>query len=153
MFDNVRKEAVFSKEGAFTPDNPQLWTSYPFFEDPNADNTIMVKIPIAGQTFDVAFDSCGAKPGLELNKKHWQAIEKDLNVKRLVNTHITVFQGNRWPCKKSTVSKISIGEKTIKNADVNIFDEPDRLSIFSLGYFQDTVVVLDFVNNLFWVKK
>jgi hypothetical protein len=153
MFDNVRKEAVFSKEGAFKPDNPKLWSSYSFYEDPNAGDTIMVKIPIAGHVLDVAFDSCGAKPGLELNKSHWKAIEKDLTVKRLVDTHVTVWQGERWPCRQATVAKISIGEKTIKNADVNIFDELNKMSIFSLGYFQDTVVVLDYVNHLFWIKK
>jgi hypothetical protein len=153
MFDNVNKEAVFSKEGAFTPDNPQLWSSYTFSEDPNRDNTIMIQIPIAGQIFDVAFDSCGAKPGLNLNKSIWQVIEPNLTVKRLDNSHYKVFQGANWPCQKATVSEISIGEKIIKNANMLIYNDPQGLSMFNLGYFQDTVVVLDFVNKLMWIKK
>ncbi len=153
MFDNVKKEVVFSKNGTFLPEYPHLWISYPFIEDPNAGNTIMVKIPINGNILDIAFDSCGGDPGLVLNKSHWQAIKNDLNIKKLVNSNITIWAGDHWPCKKATVSKISIGEKIIKNAEVNIDENPEHLSIFSLGYFQDSVVVLDFVNNLLWIKK
>ena len=53
----------------------------------------------------------------------------------------------------ATVSELSIGAKTINNANVSIYDDSDGLSMLSLGYFQDTSVVLDFVNNLFWVKN
>jgi hypothetical protein len=153
MFDNVHKQAVFSKEGAFVPDNPELWLSYSFYEDPNRESTIMVKIPIAGHILDVAFDSCGAKPGLELSKEHWQDIQQDLSYE-LHNKFIGVtYQGIKMSLQRATISKISIGAKTIKNADINVCEEPNQLSIFSLGYFQDTIIVLDFVNHLFWIKK
>ena len=153
LFDNVKKEAVFSKEGAFKPDNPQVWTSYPFTEEPNPGDTIMVKLPIAGQVFDVAFDSCGGKPGLELNKNCWNTIKPKLSVKRLRKSHYYRWQAGRISCQKATVSEISVGEKIIKNADITIDDVPDNLSILGLGYFQDTVVVLDYVNKLMWIKK
>ncbi len=147
LFNNVDKEVILSKDGAFKPDNPQLWMSFPYSTEG------IVQIPIAGQMFEVAFDSCGSAPGLNLNKTHWQAIEPNLNVKRLVNFHVTMFQGAHIPGKKATVSEISIGGKKLKNADVIIYDDPKGLSVISLGYFQDTIVVLDFVNNLFWIKK
>ncbi len=154
LFDNVNKEVVFSKDGAFKPQAGEKWSSYPFSTDPAVhSNTIMVKMPVAGQVLEVAFDSGGANPGLDLNKSHWQAIEKNLTVKRLVNTQITIWQGDRWPCKKATLSEISIGPKILKNADVIIDENPEHLSVISLGYFQDTVVVLDYVNNLMWIRK
>ncbi|MBN2590294.1 MAG: hypothetical protein JXA96_10565 [Sedimentisphaerales bacterium] len=153
MFDNVHKKAVFSKEGAFVPDNPQLWSSYHFFEDPNGGNTIVVKIPIAGKLFEVAFDSCGDKPGLSLSQKHWQTIEPELVVKRLRKSNVYKYQSGRKSYQKATISEISIGDKKLRNVDVIIDNEPEGYSIFSLGYFQDTTVVLDYVNKLFWIKK
>jgi hypothetical protein len=155
VFDNINDNIVFSKEGAFEPDNSELWQSYPF-EIKSAhslDERIMVQMPINGQVCEVFFDSCGANPGLYLSKDHWQAIEKDMNIKKLADTRISLRDGTVWLCKQARVSEISVAERTFKNADVLIFEKPKEISLLSLGYFQDTVVVLDFVNNLFWIKK
>jgi hypothetical protein len=157
IFDNINKDVVFSKDGAFKPDNPDLWQSYPFEIKTHSglaeSERIIVQMPINGQVYELFFDSCGAKPGLNLNKTHWQAIKQNLSFKLHGKDILVTGFGEKTPIQKATVSETSIGEKTIKNAKVNIFDEPERPSIFSLGYFQDTVVVLDFVNNLFWIKK
>ena len=152
MFDNVKKEVVFSKEGPFVPDDFNFWTSYSFYEDPNHFNTIMVKMPISGKVFDIAFDSCGYKPGLDLNQNDWDDISKDLTFNLRKSNYLS-GQFGRLPCRKATISELTIGEKKIKSAEVIIFNEKDQQSILSLGYFQDTVIVLDYVNNLFWVKK
>ena len=155
LFDNVNQEVVFSKEGAFVPDNPDLWQSYPFEIKPDSvpNDRIMVQIPIDGQMFELWFDSCGSLPGLRLSKSDWQVIEPNSNVKRLRKSHFYNAQSRRLQCQMATVSELSIGEKTINNANVSIYDDQDGLSMLSLGYFQDTSVVLDFVNKLFWFKK
>ena len=153
MFDNVHKEAVFSKEDEFIPDNPQSWSSYPFIEDPNGGNTIVVKIPLAGKVLDIAFDSCWGEPGLFINKKHWEAVKQDLSFKLQGKFNGVTYQGIKLPGRKATISSLSIGEKTLKNAKVHISDDPNGYSVLGLDYFQDTSVVLDFVNNLFWIKK
>ena len=155
LFDNVNQEVVFSKEGVFVPDNPDLWQSYPFEIKPDSvpNDRIMVQMPIAGQMFELWFDSCGSMPGLRLSKRAWQVIEPNLNVKRLRKSHIYSYQSGRLQCQMATVSELSIGAKKINNANVSIYDDSDGLSMFSLGYFQDTAVVLDFVNKLFWIKK
>jgi hypothetical protein len=155
IFDNINKDVVFSKDGAFTPDNSDLWQSYPFEikQDLGSNERIMVQMPINGKVYELFFDSCGAKPGLILNKNHWQTIKKNLNFKLHGKDVLVTGFGIKMPIQKVTLSEISIGEKTIKNADVYIFDEPERLSMLSLGYFQDNAVVLDFVNNLLWIKK
>ncbi len=155
IFNNKNKELTLSKDGQFKPDNPQSWSSFPFYEDPNAGNTIMVKIPVAGHILEVAFDSCGWKPGLEINQKQWQTIKKDLLVKNIANSHYMLYMdGKNIPCKKATISELRIGDKKIKNAKMIIYNEADNQnSILSLGYFQDTTVVLDYVNKLFWIKK
>ncbi len=161
LFDNVSQEVVFSKDGAFKPDSPQLWTSFPFSIKPDSalNAKIMVQMPINGHVYELFFDSCGGKPGLNLNEHDWQTIETDLTVKRLRKSHIDLYQSGRVSCQRATVSELSIGEKTIKNAEINISEFPEgsefseSLSMITLGYFQDTIVVLDFVNNLFWIKR
>ena len=153
MFDNVQSKVVFSKEKAFLPDNPQRWSFYPFIEDSNGGNTIVVKIPLAGKVLDIAFDSCWGKPGLFINKKHWEAIKQDLSFKLQGKINGTTYQGMKLPGRKATISSLSIGEKTLKNVEVHISDDPDGYSVIGLDYFQDTIVVLDYVNNLFWIKK
>jgi predicted DNA-binding protein (MmcQ/YjbR family) len=155
LFDNVNQEVVFSKDKTFTPDNPDLWQSYPFEIKPDSikNNRIMVQIPINGREYELFFDTCGYKPGLHLNQTHWEVISKNLTVKHLRKSHNLAWQSGRLHCRKATVSELSIGEKKIKNAKVVISDDADSLSMFSLGYFQDTTVVLDFVKNLLWIKS
>ncbi len=155
LFDNVNKEVVFSKDGPFEPDSPERWSCYPFEIRPDsiANDRIMVRMPIAGQTRELFFDSCGDKPGLRLNQADWEGIEPYTNVKKLRRTHHYSYQKGRLPCQIATVSEIRIGEKAITDAKVRVHDAPEALSLISLGYFQDTVVVLDFVNKLLWVRS
>ncbi len=155
LFDNVGQEVVFSKDGAFKPDNPQLWNSFPFSIKPDSfkNERIMVQIPVNGHVYELYFDSCGFKPGLSLNERDRQAIEPNLTVKQLHKSHFYSLQSGFVSCQRATVSELSIGGKTLKNAEIIIKDDPKSLSMFSLGYFQDTIVVLDFVNNLMWIKK
>jgi hypothetical protein len=153
MFDNFHKKVVFSKEGTFEPENPQLWSSYQFTEDPNGGNTIVVKIPIAGKVLDIAFDSCWGWPGLYLNQNHWKIIENELNFIFRGKVNGITYQGMKLSGKKVIVSRLSIGEKKLKNAKVNISDDSGGYSVMSLGFFQDTTVVLDYVNHLFWIKS
>ena len=152
-FDNVNQEVIFSKDEAFKPDNPRVWASYPFTEDPNRDNTIMVQMSINGKVFEVAFDSCGDKPGLRLNEKDWQIINQKSSIKRLRKSNYYSYQAGYVSFQKATVSEILVGEKILKDTDVLISDDPEHLSVISLGYFQDTIVVLDYVNNLMWIRK
>lgn len=155
LFNNVNQEVVFSKEKAFSPDNPDLWQSYPFEIKPQSrdNDRIMVQLPINGTIYELFFDTCGDKPGLNLNQIHWDVISKDVTIKNLRKSHYLAWQSGRLPCQKATVSTLTIGEKKIKNAKVIISDDADRLSILSLNYFQDTTVVLDFVNKLLWIKR
>ncbi len=155
LFDNVNQEVVFSKDKIFSPDNPDSWLSYPFEIKPDSieNNRIMVKIPINGREYELFFDTCGYRPGLHLNQIDWETLSKNVTFKNLHKTYGDSWQAGRVQFQKATVSELSIGEKKLKNVDVNISDESEKLSMFSLGYYQDTVVVLDFVNKLFWIKS
>ena len=155
LFDNVSQEVVFSKDKIFTPDNPDSWQSYPFDikADSNSNDRIMVQMPINGKVHELFFDTCGDKPGLLLSQNDWDVISKDLKFKNLRKSHYLAWQSGRIPCRKATISELSIGERKFKNAKVVISNDADRLSLLSLGYFQDTTVVLDYVNNLMWIKK
>lgn len=155
LFDNVKQEVVFSKDKTFTPDNPDSWQSYPFVIKPDSieNDRIMVQIPINGRNYELFFDTCGYKPGLKLNQTDWEALSKNVTFRNLHKTSGDSWQDGRVHFQKATVSELSIGEKKLKNVDVNISNVPEKLSMFSLGYFQDTIVVLDFVNNLLWIKS
>jgi len=155
LFDNVNQEVVFSKAGVFKPDNQQLWTSYPFEIKPDSiqNERLMVKIPLNGQVYELFFDSCGDKPGLDLNKNDWETIKPNLSVKRFKKSSGYSYQAGRIFFQKAAVSQITVGETTIKNVEIKISEDPEDLSVLSLGYFQDTSFVLDFINNLMWIKK
>ena len=154
-FDNVEQKAVFSEEEVFKPEISESWMSFPFEIKPDEykNDRIMVQMPINGQVYEVFFDSCGVKPGLSLNKHDWQAIEPGLIVKEIHKSHYFNYQSGRLPCQIAAISEFSIGEKKLKNTKIIIKENPNELSMLSLGYFQDTSVVLDFVNNLLWIKK
>jgi hypothetical protein len=87
------------------------------------------------------------------------------------NTHLKYVDGKVEPtepvrvkynwfyhtiCRNIVVSKLQFGEQTIRNAKIYIIDEQgwwgDEILV-GMGYFQDTVVVLDFESKLLWVKK
>ena len=156
LFDNVSEQVTFSKNGAFEPDSKDSWQSYPFEIKPDSlsNNRIMVQMPVNGQVYELFFDTCGDEPGLDLNKSDWENISKDLTVKKIKRTNIYNWQSGKITCQKATISELIIAGKTFKNADVLIkTDDTNRLSMLSLGYFQDTTVVLDFVNNLLWIRS
>ena len=150
MFDNVKQKVTFSKEGSFTPDNNDSWRSYPF--EIKSDR-IMVQIPVNGEVYELFFDSGGYKPGLTLNKDDWDIIKQGLNVKQIRKSHYYSYSQGRLACQIANVSELSIAGKTLKKTQIQISEASEYQSMFSLGYFQDTMVVLDFVNNLLWIKS
>ena len=154
-FDNVAQEVTFSKDGAFEPDDAEQWTSYPFEIKPdlNGNDKLMVQMPVAGQVCELSFASCGDNPGLHLSRDMWDDLSQPMRVEKQRQTTHYWYQTGVLPCEIATVAELSLGPKTIANAEVLIPDDPERLSLVSLGYFQDTVVVLDFVNKLMWIRS
>ena len=59
--------------------------------------------------------------------------------------------------KKITVEKIIIGEEIFSDAPIHIFSNDSKLGpdffLLGMGCFKNTVIVLDFENNLLWIKK
>ena len=155
LFDNVNQEVEFSKDKTFSPDNSESWQSY-LFEikpDANSNDRLMVQMPINGTIYEPFFDTCGDKPGLNLSQRDWETLSKNVTFKNLHKTYSYNFQSGRYPHREATISKLTIGEKKFKNAKVQISNKKSELSVLSLGYFQDTTVVLDFVNSLLWIKE
>lgn len=154
LFDNINEEVVFSKNGVFEPDNPEMWRSYRFQigRDKTGDDRIQVMMPINGLTCPLVFDSCAHKPGLSLSQAYWGVVQRRLQVKKRRRAHYVMYQDGRLPCQIATVSDMAVGEKVLASAEVLIPDDPEGLSLLSLDYFQDTVVVLDFVNKLLWIR-
>ena len=158
MFDNVRKEVEFApKNGLFEPENPDRWELHPFrFERDRTDNLrIQVDLPIAGEDLRGAFDTCSPS-GLHLGPKEWRKLSARVATGRPRNS--TMYSAILGPlrCQRATVGKLEVGSRTIRNAEVVILPEDSRFgteTTIGMGYFTDTVVVLDFERELMWIKR
>jgi hypothetical protein len=115
----------------------------------------MVDIPLAGQTRHLLFDT-GSGSGLIVAKDIWKTLSSELTILKKANTRQRMMHGFE-PSKEITVQNLDVGNHRLKNAVIFMLlnEEPCGKDFFLLGmgYFQDTVVVIDIENNLLWIKK
>lgn len=152
-FDNIGRRATLAPEGEFVPDNRDKWRQYSMS---TANNILKVDMQIQGHDLPINFDSCGVYP-VVLPQELWEKIEPELDV--VSNNKSSVISGvfGSQPCRKATVRRLQLGDSTIRNAEITIMPEGNHwisqgIGYISMAYFRDTVVVLDFENNLFWVR-
>lgn len=158
-FDNIKREAEFSPKEVFKPEEPSLWTKYPLKieEFPGGNTYLFVKVPIAGKEIELQLDT-GSGNGLAIRKDLWEQIQQKIQ-------SVTFRQGRElcpyigWlECEKGVIAKLDFGDRTVKNAKVSIYPDDSPLmenceGLLGMQYFQDTVMVLDFEQNLMWVKQ
>jgi len=158
-FDSVRKEVEFSLEEVFKPGQSDSWTQYSFVieEDLGGNVFLFVKIPIAGEETELQLDT-GSGRGLAIAEELWERMSKKIqHVKMRKGTDLYPYIG-QLVCKRGVIPKLEVGNRTVRNAKISVFpnDSPivDQCSgLVGMQYFQDTIVVLDFVRNLMWVKN
>jgi hypothetical protein len=157
-FDSVEKEVELSLNEVFKPEQPDLWTQYPFSieEDLGGNIFLLVKIPIAGKEIELQLDT-GSGRGLAIAQELWEQIRKELK-------HVSLHKGrDLYPyigllsCKRGVIPELEVGNGTVRNAKLSVFpnDSPivDQCSgMLGMQYFQDTVMVLDFERDLMWVR-
>ena len=61
-------------------------------------------------------------------------------------------------CKKGNIHDLEFGNRTIHNAEISVFKDDCPLldgcdGLVGMQYFSDTVFVLDFENELMWLKE
>jgi len=158
-FDSIRKEVEFSLQRVFKSDQLDSWEQYSFAieEDLGGNAFLFVKIPIAGEETELQLDT-GSGRGLAITKELWERMRKKIrHVKLKKGRDLYPYIG--WlVCKQGVVPKLKVGNRIVKNAKMSVFpnDSPivDQCSgLLGMQYFQDTIMVLDFEQNLMWVKN
>ena len=116
---------------------------------------IRVNLPIAGEEIRGDFDTC-SPGGLHLGQEEWRKLSARVETGGPRDS--TMYSGILGPlrCRRATVRKLEVGSRTIRNAEVVILPENCPLgteTTIGMGYFRDTVVVLDFERELMWIRR
>jgi hypothetical protein len=64
----------------------------------------------------------------------------------------------RLKCRTAAIPEFEFAGRIIKNANVSVFPDDSILleecgGLLGMQYFRDTVIVLDFEQELLWVRK
>jgi len=158
-FDSIRKEVEFSLKEVFKPKQSDLWTQYPFEieEDLGGNVFLFVKIPIAGEETELQLDT-GSGRGLAITEELWERMRKKIRHAKLKKGRDLYPYIGRLVCKRGVVPELEVGNRTVRNAKISVFpdDSPivDQCSgMLGMQYFADTVMVLDFEQDLMWLKN
>ncbi len=162
--DGLAKEVEFSGASAFQPVDQSSWSRYPLSIGSYADGVprIFVEINIAGQVMNASFDT-GASIALCVRQRVWQTLRTRLTGVRSKNVSLFLpLYGGTVPATSFLVPELSVGERIVKNAVVSVFPDDSPLftgklkrcdALIGMQCFSDTIMVLDFSNNLMWVKN
>ncbi len=155
LFDNARREVVFSPYDVFEPDDPSQWLSLPFaLEGTTGKLRIMVDISLGPRDVRVEFDTGGAKPGLILREDVWRDVGGGAGAK---GRHASIQFG--WlPCRRVVVPELRVGPLILQDRKADIMAQDSPLlegieGLLSLDYFKKTSVVLDFKQNRIWIRQ
>jgi len=158
VFDNVRKEVEFSHNELFKPEQPQLWEQYPLSieEDFHGNAFLFVTIPIAGEEIELQLDT-GSGRGLAISLELWEGLREKINKVNLTKGRDFYPYIGWLACRRGVIPKLEFGNRTVINAELSVFpsDSPiveDCEGLLGIQFFQDTIMVLDFENELMWIK-
>jgi predicted aspartyl protease len=159
QFDNVNRQVEFSLDESFQPQRLQFWQQYPLTieEDFHGNAFLFVEIPVNGQLLQLQVDT-GSGKALALSRQIWQKISQNLQPKKLTKAKDIYPYIGTLPCSKAIIPKLEIGTNIVEDAEVSIFPDDSPLleedsGLLGMQYFQNTVLVLDFENNLLWLKN
>ena len=159
MFDSTLKEAEFSNNGSFEPENPNDWKQYSFeIEEDFAGNAFLyVTVPLAGREVALQLDT-GNGRGLALKEQLWEKMPGAIKAIKLAGgKDLYPYIGN-LECKRGVIPNLKIGETIVSNAMVSVFPDDSPLldeceGLLGMQFFKDTTIVLDFERNLMWIKS
>ncbi|NQT04198.1 MAG: hypothetical protein HQ580_19385 [Planctomycetes bacterium] len=158
LFDNVTREVEFATNNSFNPQDSNQWHQYPISMEHNEKQyaRLIVDIPLVGQTRHIEFDT-GAAPGLILTERIWAKISSSLHILNQEIGKLRTPLSGWLPSRKITVEQLALGNISINDARIHVIadDNPFGQDEFTLGigFFRETVIVLDFERNLLWVRN
>lgn len=157
LIDNINNQVEFSNQDTFDPNDSDEWSQYPtsLETDSSPRERLMLDILLAGQTRHLLFDT-GSGSGLIVAEDIWKTISSELTILKKADTRQRMMHGFE-PSKEITVQNLDVGNRQLNNTVIYMLlnEEPCGKDFFLLGmgYFQDTVVVIDFEHNLLWIKN
>jgi hypothetical protein len=158
-FDSVREEVEFSLQKVFEPGESDSWTQYSFtIEESLGGNAyLFVKVPIAGVETELQLDT-GSGRGLAIAEELWERINEKIPEAKLKRGKDLYPYIGQMACRRGVVPKLEVGGRMVKDAMISVFPNDSPLldqcqGLLGMQYFQDTVMVLDFEQNLMWVKN
>ncbi len=159
LFDSINKEVEFSHEELFEPQQPQFWEQYQFSieEDFHGNAFLFVEIPIGSEKIELQLDT-GSGNGLAIREELWENLpEKIRSVKLKKGKELYPYIG-RLKCRRGIIEELQFSNRTIKKTRISVFPNDSPLleecqGMIGMDCFRDTVIVLDFENEIMWVKN
>ena len=159
VFDSVSKEVEFSHNEVFEPAESGQWEQYPLSieEDFHGNTFLFVTMPVAGEETELQLDT-GSGRGLAIAEGLWEGLRGKIKNVKLKRTRDLYPYIGRLTCRRGVIPKLGVGNRMVRNAQISIFPDDSPLvedceGMLGMQYFQDTVMVLDFEQNLMWVMN
>jgi hypothetical protein len=155
--DSIGGEVEFST-GYFRPEEPNDWRSYRMSINRHQEGRerLVVSVPIDGRIVTAGLDT-GAGPGLILTEKRKAEILPHARILEQERDEVATPGHGLFPCRKIILETLSIADLRLTRAMVHVTGDdnphgPDDLTL-GVGYFRDTVIVLDFRHNRLWIRS
>lgn len=161
-FNQVEKHLRISEDEPFVPDDSSQWTALPFdIAKVNGISRLLLTTQIEGVDVTLFLDT-GAYYDLELNSRVVEKLyEKRPDFRKVWKhsvTHYGPYAGGIQKGKRFKAGNLRMAGDVLRSAEIsfalNTDNEPTLFDgTVGLGLFSKTVMVLDFKQNLMWIKK
>lgn len=156
LFDNIKQRVVFNPEDTFAPEDSSQWVNLPFVIENRDKERMMIDISLAGRPVHVEFDT-GSFDSLILQNAAWQRLKDRMDVRGGTDGRLRTSQYGDLPCRRNVLPQLQIGQVTLKSIRVDILPDDSPYAqnvdgIIGLACFKKTLVVLDFQENLLWLR-
>lgn len=158
VFDNIIGQIEFSRNDVFEPDEADLWEKYQMWleEDFSGNVFLFVRMTIEGQEMELQLDT-GSGRGLAISEELWGQMPESKQVRLKRSKELYPYIGN-LSCRRGTVAALTFGNSKIHNVPVSVFADDcplveDSGGLMGMELFSNTTLVIDFENELLWVKR
>jgi len=161
-FNQVEKHLRISETDPFVPDDNSQWIMLPFgIAKAGGVRHLLLKTRLEGVDVMLYLDT-GANYDFELNSSLVEQLyETRPDFRRAWKrsaTHYGPYAGGIKKGKKFTAKQLRLADHVLRSAKISFVKSPDDDptlydGTIGLGLFSKTVMVLDFKQNLMWIKK
>ncbi|MBW8017446.1 MAG: hypothetical protein FVQ82_14800 [Planctomycetes bacterium] len=162
-FDTPARQVQFSAKKSFKPQSEENWHRFPltieYLNNDRSKQRLFINLEVNGIPIRPLLDT-GAGLGLMMNNRLWERVKDNFEETGRSKFHFILpyhFEGNKPRCVGIKVKDLSLGDMSIKNAEITVLPETKNWKktdcIMGMGYFREKTVVLDFEKKTLWVNK